>query len=325
VSRNNSETAKRAAEAAADAEWVEVAPMPVATTTAAPSSAPFDAQQWWMEEERLSVLLSDETIRFHFNCIRISGLDEVRAILLLCNHSLFVIDGYEIDAQGDITPVLSEAEIERLENEHIQQQILLQQQQQHPEDAALQLAAAQAAASAAAAAVPLIDHHSTRILYSELCEVHKRRYLLREAALELFLHNGNNALLVCHVAQRDQVYSAILSACPAVKAHQVALTKLLAAGASALAGGAALVTVAGVGVGGAGPSNSWLSSSVPQSKQHSTEFQSQLRTLLHPLTKLWQAGHITNFEYLNALNAFSGRTYSDLTQYPIFPWSVNSF
>jgi hypothetical protein len=38
------------------------------------------------------------------------------------------------------------------------------------------------------------------------------------------------------------------------------------------------------------------------------------------LTERWQKHEISNFEYLMHLNTISGRTYNDLTQYPIFPW-----
>ena len=33
-----------------------------------------------------------------------------------------------------------------------------------------------------------------------------------------------------------------------------------------------------------------------------------------------QNGEISNFQYLMHLNTLAGRGYSDLTQYPVFPW-----
>ena len=39
----------------------------------------------------------------------------------------------------------------------------------------------------------------------------------------------------------------------------------------------------------------------------------------------WQAGKIDNFNYLAALNTLAGRTYSDLTQYPVMPWVLRDF
>ena len=38
------------------------------------------------------------------------------------------------------------------------------------------------------------------------------------------------------------------------------------------------------------------------------------------LTDKWVHREISNFEYLMQLNTISGRTYNDLSQYPVFPW-----
>ena len=34
----------------------------------------------------------------------------------------------------------------------------------------------------------------------------------------------------------------------------------------------------------------------------------------------WVNREISNFEYLMQLNTIAGRTYNDLSQYPVFPW-----
>ncbi|KAI8801094.1 hypothetical protein BJ742DRAFT_42857 [Cladochytrium replicatum] len=43
------------------------------------------------------------------------------------------------------------------------------------------------------------------------------------------------------------------------------------------------------------------------------------------LTERWQKHEISNFEYLMHLNTISGRTYNDLTQYPVFPWVLRDY
>ncbi len=40
------------------------------------------------------------------------------------------------------------------------------------------------------------------------------------------------------------------------------------------------------------------------------------------LTERWARGEISNFQYLMHLNTLSGRSYNDLTQYPVFPWVI---
>ena len=39
----------------------------------------------------------------------------------------------------------------------------------------------------------------------------------------------------------------------------------------------------------------------------------------------WRRREISNFEYLMTLNTLAGRSYNDLTQYPIFPWVLADY
>lgn len=43
------------------------------------------------------------------------------------------------------------------------------------------------------------------------------------------------------------------------------------------------------------------------------------------LTELWQKRKISNFEYIMALNHMAGRTFNDITQYPVFPWVLADY
>ncbi|CAM9346093.1 unnamed protein product, partial [Ectocarpus fasciculatus] len=42
-------------------------------------------------------------------------------------------------------------------------------------------------------------------------------------------------------------------------------------------------------------------------------------------TELWRKRQISNFEYLMRLNIISGRSYNDVTQYPVFPWIIQDY
>ncbi|PPQ75051.1 hypothetical protein CVT24_010464 [Panaeolus cyanescens] len=46
---------------------------------------------------------------------------------------------------------------------------------------------------------------------------------------------------------------------------------------------------------------------------------------LSTATRKWQAREISNFTYLSILNQISGRTPSDATQYPVFPWVIADY
>lgn len=42
-------------------------------------------------------------------------------------------------------------------------------------------------------------------------------------------------------------------------------------------------------------------------------------------TEQWITGKLSNYEYLMYLNTCSGRTFNDLTQYPVFPWVLSDY
>jgi len=43
------------------------------------------------------------------------------------------------------------------------------------------------------------------------------------------------------------------------------------------------------------------------------------------IVEMWRNGQISNYEYLYWLNIISGRSFNDLTQYPIFPWILSDY
>ena len=56
----------------------------------------------------------------------------------------------------------------------------------------------------------------------------------------------------------------------------------------------------------------------PFSKIRSTRNQKLLEA--NKYTERWLSGEISNFHYLMVLNNYAGRSYHDLSQYPVFPW-----
>jgi len=49
------------------------------------------------------------------------------------------------------------------------------------------------------------------------------------------------------------------------------------------------------------------------------------RDFVNDASNLWKIGHLSNFEYLLALNSAAGRTFHDLSRYPIFPWVISDY
>lgn len=42
-------------------------------------------------------------------------------------------------------------------------------------------------------------------------------------------------------------------------------------------------------------------------------------------TYKWVNREISTFEYLLIINKFAGRSFNDISQYPIFPWIINNY
>ncbi|KAL4572014.1 hypothetical protein LXL04_018782 [Taraxacum kok-saghyz] len=69
------------------------------------------------------------------------------------------------------------------------------------------------------------------------------------------------------------------------------------------------------------PKNSMVDPTISGAvKQEST-----LKFMDKSFQKRWQNGEISNFQYLMHINTFAGRGYSDLTQYPVFPWILSDY
>ena len=52
---------------------------------------------------------------------------------------------------------------------------------------------------------------------------------------------------------------------------------------------------------------------------------SESSATISDLTHLWRNRLLTNFDYILAVNSYSGRTFLDLNQYPVFPWVISDY
>jgi len=129
-----------------------------------------------------------------------------------------------------------------------------------------------------------------RISYSEIAEIHAKRYLLYPNAIEIF-YNQKALFLVANIDEREAILQKIMG-------FPMAL-KILISGNNAF----------------------FLR------KPHSDvsfDFYTQ-EGLLALISPLWEYGKLSSFEYLQFLNLISGRTSSDLSQYPVFPWVLSDY
>ncbi|KAI8082151.1 hypothetical protein BDF21DRAFT_338087 [Thamnidium elegans] len=131
---------------------------------------------------------------------------------------------------------------------------------------------------------------------ADLRDVFKRRFLFRDVALEIFFTDGQNALITLDLSERDELYSKLVSR---VSVHEDSAGTIFGREKDTY-------------------TNSGLSNTFKLSSIFGT-------STLHDLTQRWERKGITNFQYLMYLNAIAGRSYNDLTQYPVFPWILADY
>ncbi|XP_051708461.2 neurobeachin-like protein 2 isoform X4 [Oryctolagus cuniculus] len=143
--------------------------------------------------------------------------------------------------------------------------------------------------------------HDFRRPLAQLREVHLRRFNLRRSALELFFIDQANYFLnfPCKAggtpasspsqAPRPQPYPTP----PHTQVRNQVYSWLLRLRP---------------------PAQGYLSSRSPQEMLRASG-----------LTQKWVQREISNFEYLMQLNTIAGRTYNDLSQYPVFPWVLQDY
>ncbi|KAL4802659.1 hypothetical protein BDV18DRAFT_146245 [Aspergillus unguis] len=139
--------------------------------------------------------------------------------------------------------------------------------------------------------------------WTDLVSVSKRRFLFRDVALEIFFTDGSSFLLTLISSKaRDLLTSQLAS-----KAPQVTGT-----------------------VGHSRPEDVWRFETLRSSDDAPQSLGSKFASVfghspVYPATRKWIKGEISNFHYLMLINTLAGRTFNDLTQYPVFPWVLADY
>ncbi|KAK4418318.1 protein SPIRRIG [Sesamum alatum] len=242
-----------------------------------------------------------ERIKYKYNCERVVGLDKHDGIFLIGELSLYVIENFYIDDSGCICEKESEDELSIIDQALGVKKDFSCSMDSHSKSTSSWGAAVKAYAGGRAWAynggawgkekvangsnVP----HLWRIWkLDSVHELLKRDYQLRPVAIEIFSMDGCNDLLVFHKKEREEVFK-----------NLVAMNL---------------------------PRNSILDATISGStKQESNEGSRLFKVMAKSFSKRWQNGEISNFQYIMHLNTLAGRGYSDLTQYPVFPWVLADY
>ncbi|KAE8911777.1 hypothetical protein PF003_g4293 [Phytophthora fragariae] len=215
-------------------------------------------------------------------------MDSCPGVFLLCDDHVYIIDNYQrLNQQVSSTPGSVENDF-ALQNAQIRVTEVPQGSTTLLERRLSWRLQQSAKHSTQHAVTRSKDIHQCRFwAYEDITELHKRRYQLRHVALELFANDGRNYLVTFESPeQRELVFHALLGKCPNVQGAASGLDGVSARG----------------------------------------DLYSQLRKLLrNTMTERWVQGDISNFAYLMHLNTLAGRSYNDLTQYPVFPWVLADY
>ncbi|CAI4211079.1 unnamed protein product [Parascedosporium putredinis] len=139
--------------------------------------------------------------------------------------------------------------------------------------------------------------------WQDVISVSKRRFLFRDVAIEMFFTDGRSYLLTTiNPVTRDDLFARLFT-----KAPHMGKPSLLP-----------------------NPEDAWRLESLRVVDESPQGFGSKFGNLfnsspLNPIMKKWQKGEISNFHYLMMVNTMAGRTFNDLTQYPVFPWVIADY
>ncbi|CAL9186094.1 protein SPIRRIG [Musa acuminata AAA Group] len=242
-----------------------------------------------------------EKIRFRYNCERVVGLDKHDGIFLIGDLCLYVIENFYIDDSGCICEKISEDDLSVIDQalgvkKDVSGSSEFQQKSSSSWGVEVKtLAGGRAWAYNGGAwgkekvcSSSNLPHPWHMWKLDSIYELLKRDYQLRPVAIEIFSMDGCNDLLVFHKKEREEVFK-----------NLVAMNL---------------------------PRNNMLDTTISgSSKQEGNEGSRLFKIMAKSFSKRWQNGEISNFQYLMHLNTLAGRGYSDLTQYPVFPWVLADY
>lgn len=150
---------------------------------------------------------------------------------------------------------------------------------------------------------PKNDEHEARSWkWSDIISISKRRFLFRDVALEIFFGDGRSYLLtVAEPKKRNDLYYLINAKAPQYGNPESPQSEV-----------------------------AWRYETLKSVDDEPQTFGARFANVFAQspsltATKKWQKGEMSNFHYLMLINTLAGRTYNDLTQYPVFPWVIADY
>lgn len=146
------------------------------------------------------------------------------------------------------------------------------------------------------------DDETRHWTWSEVLSISKRRFLFRDVSIEVFFTDGRSYLLTCMSSKvRDDLHTAVVSRAPHVHTYAAVVSE-----------------------------DAWRLDTLRNPEEGPQSFGSKFASVFNSMpsyaaTKKWIKGEMSNFQYLMLVNTMAGRTFNDLTQYPVFPWVLADY
>ena len=147
------------------------------------------------------------------------------------------------------------------------------------------------------------DYETRSWRWDDVLSISKRRFLFRDVAMEVFFVDGRSYLLTTTTPPlRDQLYQKLLDKASNATDRTSATTG----------------------------EDSWRIDAVRNQGDETQTLGSKFTSVFAqnhsmPATRKWVKGEISNYHYLMLINTMAGRTFNDLTQYPVFPWVLADY
>lgn len=150
------------------------------------------------------------------------------------------------------------------------------------------------------------SHATKRWPLNKLVAVSKRKFLLRDVALEAFFIDGSSMLITLVDEKRRNIVFDKINSKTATKHSDINMKEALE-----------------------------LACNQKIKQMDSDRFKglklvddliaNMTDVVFSDITKRWSNGEISNFYYLMLVNTIAGRTFNDLTQYPVFPFVLRDY
>lgn len=215
------------------------------------------------------------------NISRIVGLEACEGLVVVGQKCLYLQDNFFQRSDGEIVSVSQAPEDER--------------------DPYVQLISGKDVGSAQTKH-SVGDQETKHWTWAEVLSISKRRFLLRDVAIEVFFTDGRSYLLTCMSSKaRDELYTAIVNRAPHIHSTSAVARE-----------------------------DAWRLDTLRTPEDVPQKFGAKFGNFFNPgpthvATKKWQRGEMSNFQYLMLVNTMAGRTFNDLTQYPVFPWVLSDY